>query len=91
MRRAIQGDDTILEQWAHPNTSLGWRTMQGDPGFKTDAVTFQEVQRVHPGGVDTPVILEHLGAIVQTDIHEANETLGSLCAIVEAELANEGP
>ena len=91
MGRPIQGDNTVLEEWAHPDTSLGGRCVQGDPGFKADPVAFQEMQRVHACSLDTPVILEDRCAIVQTDIHEADETLGSLCTIVEAELANEGP
>jgi hypothetical protein len=91
VRRPIQGDRTILEERTHSNTSLGWGGMQSDPGFKANPVTFEEMQRVHACSLDTPVILEDRCAIVQTDIHEADETLGSLCTIVEAELANEGP
>jgi hypothetical protein len=86
--RPIQGDDPILEERTHADPSLGRGGMQGYSGFKADPVAFHEVQRLHPDCLDTPVILEHLGAIVQTDIHEAHETLGSVCTVVEAELAN---
>jgi hypothetical protein len=58
VRRAIQGDHTILEQWAHADTSLGWGAVQSDPGFKADAVAFQEVQRLHACSLDTPIVIE---------------------------------
>jgi hypothetical protein len=90
VRRAIQGDNTILEQWAHSDTALGWSAVQGDPGFKADPVAFQQVECLHAGGLDTPVILQDWGAIVQTDLNQADETLGSLRAIVEAELTHNG-
>ena len=90
VRRAIQGDNTILKEWTHPNTSLGWGAVQSDPGFKTDPVAFQEVQGLHPCSQDTPIVVEDRGAIVQTDIHQADETLGSLRTVVKAELAHNG-
>jgi hypothetical protein len=61
--RAIQSDDAVLEEWAHPDTSLGWGGMNSDPGFKANPVTFQEVQRVHPCSQDTPIVIEEWGAI----------------------------
>jgi hypothetical protein len=91
VRRPIQGDNAVLEKRTHPGTSLGWGGMQSDPGFKADPVAFQEVQRVHAGSLDTPVVIEDLCAIVQTDINKADETLRSVRTIVEAELANNGP
>jgi hypothetical protein len=90
VRRAIQGDNPILEQWAHADTSLGWGGMQSDPGFKTDPVAFQRVQRLHAGSVDTPVVVEDWCAIGQTDLDQADKTLGSLRTVVEAELTHHG-
>jgi hypothetical protein len=69
VRRPIQSDDPILEGTDSPDTSLGWGSMNGNARFKTDPVAFQRVQCLHPGGQNTPVILEHLGAIVQTDVN----------------------
>ena len=55
MRRPIQGDDSVLEEWTHPDTSLGWGGMNSAPSFKADPVTFEEVECLHPSGLDTPV------------------------------------
>jgi hypothetical protein len=43
--------------------------MNSDPGFKADPVAFQEMQRVHACSLDTSVVVQDWGAIVQTDIH----------------------
>ena len=43
VRRSIQGDNTILEERAYPDTTLGWGAVQSDPGFKAEAVALQEV------------------------------------------------
>jgi hypothetical protein len=64
--------------------------MKSDPGFKADAVAFQEVQRLYPGGQVTPRVIKERSAIVQTDIDQADEPLGALRTIVKAELAHEG-
>jgi hypothetical protein len=90
VRRPIQGDDSVLEERTHPDTSLGWGGMNSDPGFKADPVAFEEMQCLHPCSQDTPVVVEDWGAIGQTDLNQADETLGSLYARVEAELAHEG-
>jgi hypothetical protein len=45
---------------------------------------------LHAGGHDTPVVIKDWGAIVQTDIHQADETLGSLRTVVKVELAHNG-
>jgi hypothetical protein len=82
--------NTILEERTHSDTSLGWGGMQSAPGFKANPVTFEEMQRVHACSLDTPVVVQDWGAIVQTDVDQADETLGSLHTVVEAELAYEG-
>jgi len=48
------------------------------------------MQRLHPGGQDILRVIEERGAIVQTDIDQADETLEALRTIVKAELAHEG-
>jgi len=45
---------------------------------------------LHPGGQNTPIVIKDWGAIVQTDIHQADEPLGSLHTVVKVELAHEG-
>jgi hypothetical protein len=48
------------------------------------------MQCLHPCSQDTPIVIKDWGAIVQTDIHQADETLGSLRTVVKAELAHNG-
>jgi hypothetical protein len=83
VRRPVQGDDPILEQWAHSDTALGWGGMNSDSGFKAKPVAFQEVQRVHPGGHDTPVVIEDWGglfAIIEVGLKSFHTRL--ICAFV---------